>query len=184
MITWFRIDTTVRAVMNLTSLALHLAYTLILYWYSKTKMERAFGLANLLLGSSVITVFLVSELVYSEKVYKREAMRVPRLLQTFHQTIRKNVTIRPFVQIGYINFDNYLMKATTEPAEAAMSNHIDRAGDSSMTTASTIIEHADSDEEVNLSQINWSDFVQPFDRIIFCGIFTAYSLMLLVFYLA
>ncbi|XP_055639911.1 neuronal acetylcholine receptor subunit beta-3-like isoform X2 [Toxorhynchites rutilus septentrionalis] len=181
MITWFRIDTTVRAMMNLTSLALHVAYTLILYWYSKTKMEPALGLANLLLASSAITVLLIGELVYSEKVYKREATRVPPVLQTIHLAIRKNVTIRPFIQIGYINFDNYLIKSTTEPAEAAMSNHVEN---SPMTTDATIIDHADSDEEANLSQMNWSEFVQPFDRMIFCGIFTAYALMLLVFCLA
>lgn len=45
MITWFRIDTTIRAVLSISSLALHLVYTIILFWYAVTKMEPASGMA-------------------------------------------------------------------------------------------------------------------------------------------
>lgn len=183
MITWFRIDTTVRAVLSVASLALHVVYTIILFWYTMTKMEPASGLAKLLLGSLIITLLLMGELIYSISIIKQESIGVPRVLQVVHQTVSKMVMIRAFVKVGYISLNGQLIKSTTEPTVEQFSNHVDESEPSTKDTAT--IEHVDSDEEeVDPAKLKWNVFVQPFDRIIFCGIATAYVLMLLVLFLA
>ncbi|XP_065088993.1 acetylcholine receptor subunit beta-like isoform X2 [Ochlerotatus camptorhynchus] len=183
MITWFRIDTTVRAVLSIASLALHVVYTIILFWYASTKMEPASGLAKLVLGSLIIALLLMGELVYSINIIKHKSIDVPHVLQVVHQTVSKMAMIRVFVKLGYISFNGQLIKSTTEPSMEQFSNHVDEMEPSTKDTAT--IEHVDSDEEeVDPAKLKWNVFVQPFDRLIFCGIATAYILMLLVLFLA
>lgn len=184
MITWFQIDTTVRAVLTFASLAVHVVYTVILIWYTMTKMEPASGLAKLLFASLLIVLLLLAQLLYSINIIKRQREGAPHFLQVVHQTISKMTIIKPFIKLGYVSFNGQLIKSATDvPTMAKVSNHFDEVEPSIKDIAT--IENVDSDgEEVDAAKLKWSVFVQPFDRIIFCGIATAYVLMLLVLFLA
>ncbi|XP_058447011.1 neuronal acetylcholine receptor subunit alpha-2-like [Malaya genurostris] len=184
-ITWFGIDAPCRGVMTFASLALHLMYTTILYWYSMTRMEPALKLANVLLGSSLITVLLVALLAYSEKMSKRDSSEVPRFLKTLYGTLSRNATLQPFLQLEYINLTKPKIKSTTENVEAHLTNHVTDVDPlpAAMASSKDTLEQNDSDEEVDLTNVKWSVFVQPFDRAIFCGIATTYVVMLVVLFL-
>ncbi|XP_055550903.1 acetylcholine receptor subunit beta-like isoform X1 [Wyeomyia smithii] len=187
-ITWLRIDSSIRAVITFASLALHCAYTCILYWYASTRMEPALKLAHLLLGSLLWTFALVGLLAYSEKMSKRDCTGVPHFLRNIYRTLSRIASIKPFLQLGYINLEDPLIKPTTESSEARMTNHVTEEQSMpplpSPPTQDTSIEQADSDEEVDPSDVKWSVFLQPFDRIVFCGIATTYVFMLMVLFLA
>ncbi|XP_058819505.1 neuronal acetylcholine receptor subunit alpha-2-like [Topomyia yanbarensis] len=189
-ITWLRIDSSCRAVLTFASLALHLIYTSILFWYSSTKMESALKLANILVGTSLITVLLVALLVYSEKMSKRESNDAPHLLQTIYRALSRNATLHPFLQLDYISLGNPTIKPTTENVETHLNNHVTEVEPLPTTTTTVAatsndtLEQVDSDEEVDLANVKWSVFVQPFDRVAFCGIATAYVFMLVMLFLA
>lgn len=192
LMTWFRIDTTVRAVMTMASLALHVIYTVIMYWYANTKMEPARCLANVLLGSLLITACLVGVLAYSMKMHQRESIGAPRVLQVIHRAVTKNSTIKPFLQLGYITgMDNPLIKPTTEvnSTSAVTANHVI----SDVKSTSADIERDEDDDdlgeeseepETDPAKLPWYVFVQPFDRLIFCCMTVFYAGMLLVLFLA
>lgn len=183
LITWFRIDTTVRAVMSMTSLALHVIYTVILYWYASTKMHPASGLANMLLGSLIIAILLIGVLVYSINITKHSSMGVPHILQKCYQSVTKTTVFKAFLKLSYFNIGGQLIKSSKKSSSEGLSNHVDQIESTSRDT--TIIEQADSDQaEVDPAKLKWNVFIQPFDRIIFCGIAVAYVLMLLVLFLA
>lgn len=183
LITWFRIDTTVRAVMSMTSLALHVIYTVILYWYASTKMHPASGLANMLLGSLIIAILLIGVLVYSINITKHSSMGVPHILQKCYQSVTKITVFKAFLKLSYFNIGGQLIKSSKKSSSEGLSNHVDQIESTSRDT--TIIEQADSDQaEVDPAKLKWNVFIQPFDRIIFCGIAIAYVLMLLVLFLA
>lgn len=192
LITWFRVDTSVRGVMTVTSLALHVVYTAILFWYSNTKMEPALGMANLMLGSLLITAGLAGQLAYSSKMAKKESISAPRVLQLIHRTITKNAAVKPFVKLSYISWDNPLVKPTTEPVDTGMTNHVAASvtqSDPQDTIENNEIsdddeEEDDVGEETDPAKLQWAVFMQPFDRIAFCGIAIVYVVMLLVLFLA
>ncbi|XP_039436568.1 neuronal acetylcholine receptor subunit alpha-4-like [Culex pipiens pallens] len=191
LITWFRVDTSVRGVMTVTSLALHVVYTAILFWYTNTKMEPALGMANLMLGSLLITAGLAGQLAYSSKMAKKESISAPRILQLIHRTITKNAAVKPFVKLSYISWDNPLVKPTTEPVETGMTNHVAASvtqSDPQDTIENNEIsdddEEDDVGEETDPAKLQWAVFMQPFDRIAFCGIAIVYVVMLLVLFLA
>ncbi|XP_021700588.1 neuronal acetylcholine receptor subunit alpha-4 isoform X2 [Aedes aegypti] len=184
MITWFRIDTTVRAVTSITSLALHAIYTVILYWYANTKMHPASCLANILLGSLIITIILIGVLVYSMNITKQSSMGVPHALQKCYQSVTKIAILKAFLKLGYLNINDQLIKPSKKSSSAGFSNHVDHIESTSKDTA--IIEQTEDSEEgdVDPTKLKWNVLIQPFDRIIFCGIAIAYALMLLVLFLA
>ncbi|XP_062551145.1 neuronal acetylcholine receptor subunit alpha-4-like [Armigeres subalbatus] len=182
-ITWFKIDTTVRAVLSITSLALHVIYTVILYWYATTKMHPASCLANTLVGSLIISILLFGEFVYSMNMSKQNSMGVPHILQRCYLSVTKITLLKTFLKLSYININDQLVKPTKRISSAGFSNHVDHIESTSRDT--TINEQTDSDDgETDPAKLKWNVFVQPFDRLIFCGIVIAYVIMLLVLFLA
>ncbi|XP_055596122.1 neuronal acetylcholine receptor subunit alpha-4-like [Uranotaenia lowii] len=187
MITWFRVNTTLRAVLTITSLGVHVVYTVILYWYSINKMEPAFGLANLLMGSLIISIFLATVFTYSERMAKRDSTTtVPRILKTMHHLLNKNPKLKLLTHIGYINLDNVSLESSSEPvAKNTPVNHHHLEADShSELPIETVESSADSDsEEVDPSNLEWNVFLLPFDRIVFYAMVTIYALMLFIWFI-
>ncbi|XP_058062674.1 proton-gated ion channel subunit pbo-6-like [Anopheles bellator] len=167
-IPWLRVDSTARTVTIILTTVLQTLFLVLLYWYGVVKMKPVISLAHLLLGT-----FLFGVLVLAWTYYVRaqiDGSHGPQQgLGQFVSVLRKNRPLGAFLAIGYLN----------ESSKGELSSDWED-GHHEPTHAPAHGREDDSDGPTADGEdcyVEWSEIVQPCDRILFCAMLTAYFIL-------
>ncbi|XP_050084629.1 proton-gated ion channel subunit pbo-6-like [Anopheles aquasalis] len=179
---WIWITSSARAITCTVTVVLHTLYMILLYWYGSIKMKPVLTLAHLLLCSFLLAVFFTAWTYYARFQTNRPE---PNILQRrglihFMCVLRKNRLFSMFLSIGYFDHSNkQIEELSCEWGDTRRAYNTGRYSSSVTQMTDTDTPPANTDGNQRRMELNL--LMQAFDRILFCIMLTAYTLLLFVY---
>uniref|UniRef100_A0A2M4DK32 Putative neurotransmitter-gated ion-channel ligand binding domain protein n=1 Tax=Anopheles darlingi TaxID=43151 RepID=A0A2M4DK32_ANODA len=179
---WIWIMSSARAITCILTVVSHILYMMLLYWYGSMKMKPVLSLAHMLLCSFLLAVFISAWTYYARSQNNRFE---PTILQQrglihFVCMLRKNRLLSVVLSVGYFNHCSKQIEQLSRDRDEART---DNTGEYSSRVHQ--VNDTDDTDEHNTGGdqrvIELNLLMQAFDRILFCTMITAYTILFFIY---